>query len=88
MSFIESNTKDPIWKPIYKSSLEICFKEINEKMPDILKELEVEPFNINKNQCNVKYMSIVTCIHLEGFIVNILKVIEFNKTTFDLFFTF
>lgn len=57
-------------------------------MPDILKELEVEPFNINKNQCNVKYMSIVTCIHLEGFIVNILKVIEFNKTTFDLFLPF
>lgn len=79
MSFIESNTKDSIWKPVYKSSLEICFKEINEKMPDILKELEAEPFNIKKYQCNVKYMSIVTCIHLEAFIVNILKRIEFTK---------
>lgn len=57
-------------------------------MSDILKELEVEPFNIKKDQCNVKYMSIVTCIHLEGFIVNILNVIEFNKTTFNFTFLF
>lgn len=86
LNFIESNTKDPIWKPVYKSSLEICFKEINEKMPDILKELQAEPFNIKRNQCNVKYMSIVTCIHLEGFIVNILNRIELTKQ-FDHFFT-
>lgn len=64
---IDSDTKDAIWKPIMKNAGEECFKDISAKKDEIAAEMEKPPFNIKKDQCNTAFMSLVTCIHLEGF---------------------
>lgn len=69
LKHIDTNVKEAIWKPIMKSAAEECLKEVTEKKDEIIKELEKAPFNIKKDQCNALYMSMVTCIHLEGFVV-------------------
>lgn len=71
LKYLDTQIKDASWKPVMKESTEECFKDIVEKKDEIAKELEKAPFNIKKDQCNVIFMSMVTCIHLEGFEVRI-----------------
>lgn len=76
LKYLDENTKEASWKPIMKSSFDECLTEITEKSAEIVKELEQTPFNIKKDQCNVIYMAMITCIHLESFVVNSFSNVE------------
>lgn len=81
LKYLDTQIKDASWKPVMKESTEECFKDLVEKKDEIAKELEKAPFNIKKDQCNVIFMSMVTCIHLEGFEVRIrITCVNENKT--------
>jgi hypothetical protein len=68
---IDKEVVEPFWKPVMKAASEECIKDITAKKDEIVKELERAPFNIKKEQCNPVYMSMITCVHLEGFEVYI-----------------
>lgn len=71
LKYIDTNVKEANWKPIMKTAVEECHKEITATKDEIVKQLAGAPFNINKDQCNVIFMSMITCVHLEGFEVEI-----------------
>lgn len=64
---VEGDVKEANWKPVVKAAADECIKTITAKKDDIAKALEAAPFNIKKDQCNVLFMSVMTCIHLEAF---------------------
>jgi hypothetical protein len=70
LAFIDKEMKDATWKSAMKATAEECLKDVAEQKDKIIAELEKAPFNIKKDQCNVLPMSMVTCIHLEGFVVS------------------
>lgn len=67
ISHLDKEIKEAHWKPVLKAAVEECHKDIMGQKDKIIAELEKAPFNIKKDQCNVLFMSMVTCIHLEGF---------------------
>lgn len=64
------------WKPVYRMAVHECFKEVNEELVDIIKEFEAPPYNIKKDQCNVKFVAFGTCTRLEAFTVIIIKSLD------------
>jgi len=70
LKYIDEKVKEAVWKPIFKTGVEECHKEITEKSAELVKEMAGEPFNIKKDQCNVTYMAMMTCVHLEAFTVS------------------
>ena len=70
LSYVNKTVDNDEWKSVYKVAVEVCSKEIDKNYSEIVKKFEVAPFNISSDQCNVKYMSLVTCINLEGFSVS------------------
>jgi hypothetical protein len=78
-AYIDKEIKDASWKTAMKATTEECLKDVAEQKDKIIGELEKAPFNIKKDQCNVLPMSMVTCIHLEGFVVSQRSVLfQFN----------
>lgn len=71
LKHIDDSMKEPFWKPVMKAAAEKCVKEITEKKDEIIKEMENAPFNVKKDQCNVTFMSLITCIHIESFKVSL-----------------
>lgn len=69
LKYADGQIKDDTWKQILKSAIETCYKDINDKKDEILKELAGPPFNISKDQCNGIFMSMATCSQLEAFVV-------------------
>lgn len=69
MKFVDLSVTDSAWNSIYKLATEECLKEVDETFPEIQKKLEKAPFNIKKDQCNVKYMELVSCIESQVFMV-------------------
>lgn len=88
MKHLDDSMKDAAWKTVMKGAGEECYKEISTKKDEIVNELEKAPFNIKKDQCNVQFMSMVTCIHLEGFVVSNSKFSSANKIIILIFLTF
>lgn len=76
MKHIDSQVKEAVWKPVMKNAAEECYKDISAKKDEIATEMEKSPFNIKKDQCNTAYMSLITCIHLEGFEVNLQTILR------------
>ena len=69
-SHLDKELKEAYWKAPMKSAVEECHKDLMSEKDKIISELEKAPFNIKKDQCNVLFMSMVTCIHLSGFTVS------------------
>lgn len=67
LKYLDTAIDDEKWRDIFKSSFEICLKEVSEKIVEIQKKFEEAPHNIKKEQCNVKFMAIKTCTMLEAF---------------------
>lgn len=67
LKYTDAQVKEANWKPVMKTAIEECHKEITATKDEIVKQLAGAPFNINKDQCNVIFMSMITCVHLEGF---------------------
>lgn len=70
LQYADLQIKDASWKLVFKSAIEECYNEIKTKKDEIIMELEKAPFNIKRDQCNVTYMTMITCIHLEGYEVH------------------
>lgn len=71
--YIDTQVKEANWKPVMKTAVEECHKEITATKDEIVKQLSGAPFKISKDQCNVIFMSMITCVHLEGFEVKVLR---------------
>ena len=69
MKFVDLSVTDITWKPLFKMATEECLNELDETFPAIQKKLEIAPFNIKKDQCNAKYMELVSCIESQVFMV-------------------
>lgn len=67
MKHIQSAVKEAHWKPVMKTAAELCIKEVTEKKDVIIEDMAVEPFSIKKDQCNVIFMSLATCIRIESY---------------------
>lgn len=72
-SYVDKTIDNDEWNSIYKVAVEVCLNEIDKDLSEIVKKFENAPYNISSEQCNVKYMSLVTCINLEGFSVSRFK---------------
>lgn len=70
LSYVDKNLDNDEWKSVYKVAVEVCLKEIDKDLSEIIKKFEDAPFYIKSDQCNVKSMSLITCINLEGFSVS------------------
>ena len=66
----DNTFSDKIWSQSFKSAAEICFKEVTVNFAAIQSKFEAEPFNLKKEDCNVKFMAIHSCVSLETVIVS------------------
>lgn len=78
LSYVDKTVDNDEWKSVYKVAVGVCLKEIVRDSAEIVKKFQNAPFNITSDQCNVKYMSLMTCIRLEGFSVSLLKISHQN----------
>lgn len=76
LKHVDVAINDIEWKPVYRMAVHECFKEVNEELVDIIKEFEAPPYNIRKDQCNVKFVAFGTCTRLEAFTVIIIKSLD------------
>ncbi|CAO1368700.1 unnamed protein product [Diamesa serratosioi] len=67
LSYIDKAVDKDEWKTVYNVAVEVCLREMDKDLSEIVTKFEAAPFNITSDQCNVKYMSLVTCINLQGF---------------------
>lgn len=65
MKYLSTAFADAKWNDLFKSTFETCLNEVNEKLPEIEKKLENAPYNIKKDQCNVKFLAVTVCVALE-----------------------
>lgn len=63
--YIESQTKDPIWKPVVKREAVACLASTTRKYGEIRKLLEAPEHNIRPEDCNIRFMAVVDCIFLK-----------------------
>lgn len=67
INFMEKVIDEAEWRPILKSVIPECNKKVNAKFSEVQKKMEAAPYNVKKDQCNVKFGSIVACIKMESF---------------------
>lgn len=74
----EKDVKESFWKAHVKASAVKCLNEFNTKKEKILREIELPPFFIQKDQCNPIFMFMTRCMHIEQFLVKI-DLVFFNN---------
>ena len=73
ISYVDKTVDKDEWKSVYKIAVEVRMKQIDKDLSEIVTKFKDAPFNISSDQCNVKYMSLATCINLEGVSVSLSK---------------
>lgn len=71
LNYIVQAPSDAAWRKIYGSAFKHCYNDVNEKFNEILTTFESPPMNIGRDQCNVKFMTLLTCIQFKVFTVTI-----------------
>lgn len=71
MEYFNSHTQDAAWNPVLKTSVEECIKKVNTNFVELSNVFGASPFNLKNDECNIKYMSIVTCIELDIYTVRL-----------------
>ena len=71
LEYFNSHTQDAAWNPVLKSSVEECIKKVKTNFSELSNVFEASPFNLKGDECNIKYMSIVTCIELDIYTVRL-----------------
>lgn len=69
--FIEKIVDDAEWKPVLQAIMKDCHTSVKAKLPAVITKYEAAPFNVKKDQCNVEYGSIVTCMKTQSFEVTL-----------------
>lgn len=67
IKLVDKMFEDLDWKPVLESAVNECHKKVNAKLSDVQKKMEAAPFNVKKDECNVKYGSFIVCIKAELF---------------------
>ena len=67
VAYFEKSSADPSFKPVIKQAIGDCFATVGGKMDEIMKMVEVAPFNIKPDQCNIKNWAITFCSTLLTF---------------------
>ena len=65
LKYLSTAYDDAKWKDLSKSVFETCLAEVTAKLPEIVNKMENAPYNIKKEQCNVKYIAVSICAALE-----------------------
>lgn len=86
-SFLEKVIEENEWKALLKSIVPECNKRVNDKLAAVQKKMEAAPFNVKKDQCNVKFNAIIACTEIEAFVVNQRTLTE-RFQTFNINFQF
>jgi hypothetical protein len=68
---VATATKDAFWKPVLRDVVEKCYNDVTAKKDRIVAEMEKSPYNVRRDQCNVLFMAMITCVQLQSFAVNI-----------------
>lgn len=50
-----------------QAAIKTCKTKVDAKAADIVKKMEAAPFNVKKDQCNVKFDSFIVCLKTEAF---------------------
>lgn len=53
----------------YKAAAQKCYEEITANFKKIQEKYEAAPFGLKKNECNVKFMAMMTCVEFQTFLV-------------------
>lgn len=69
-TYLDTAFQDKKWTEAYKIAAKICQNEVALKLKSIQSKYEAPPFNMNKDDCDVKFMAMYSCITLETFIVS------------------
>lgn len=70
MKYADSIIEDAEWKPVIQTAVKECNKRVTAKLADVQKKMEAAPYNVKKDQCNVKFGSIIMCIKEQAFTVS------------------
>ncbi|CAO1350461.1 unnamed protein product [Diamesa serratosioi] len=62
LNYIVEAPNDAAWKQIYGNAFEQCYNDINVRFSEVVTLFEFPPFNIRRDQCNVKFMALLMCI--------------------------
>lgn len=71
LNYIVQAPNDATWKQMYGSAFEQCYNDVNARFSEIVTIFEFPPLNIRRDQCNVKFMILLTCIQFKVFTVTI-----------------
>ena len=71
LNYIVETPSDAAWKEIYRIAFEQCYNDVNARFNEILTEFKNPTMKSRRDQCNVKFMKILTCIHFKVFTVTI-----------------
>lgn len=76
--FVDEFIDDAKWRKVLKNACNDCYKRLKPKMQEIRAKMEAAPFNIKKEDCDVKFMAFSTCVTFEKFLVNFHRNFELN----------
>lgn len=71
LKYVDKVIEDNEWKPVFQAIIKDCHKKVNAKLSTVQTKMEAAPFNVKKDQCNVKYGSLLTCTKIDSFDVRI-----------------
>lgn len=67
--YLDSAFIDKVSAENYKVSAQKCYEEINSNLMKIQLKYEASPFEVNRTDCNVKFMAMMTCVEFKTFLV-------------------
>lgn len=73
INYLDSAFTDKISAESYKVSAQECYEEISSNFVKIQSKYEAAPFELNRTDCNVKFMAMATCMEIKKFLVISLK---------------
>ena len=65
--YIDASFNDKLSVGSYKTAAKKCNEKISSKVQNILMKYEAAPFHLQKSECNVKFMAMMTCMEFETF---------------------
>lgn len=72
LKYVDKVIEDADWKPVFQTVVKECHKKVNAKLDKVRNKMEAAPFNVKKDQCNVKYGSVLTCTKVDSFDVSLI----------------
>jgi hypothetical protein len=68
--YIDAAFDDKISAENYKEAALKCYNEITSNFANIQSKYEASPFELKKDECNIKFMAMMTCVEFQTFLVD------------------